>query len=1015
MKNFLRSIVALTTVLLLAGQSFAQGAVKGTATDENGEALIGATILLVGTSKGTATDFDGNYVLEDVPAGEQQLRASYTGYADLTQTVTVLDGQEVTLNFRLGEDVEVLEEVVVIGYGTARKEDATGVVAKISSDDFNKGAIVSPENLLAGKVAGVQITSNNGAPGEGTKVRIRGGTSINASNEPLYVIDGVPIDNEGFAGGRNPLNFLNPSDIESFTVLKDASATAIYGTRGANGVIIISTKKGKSGSRPRVNYEGYYTVNQIAGDPQVLDATAFRDVVTYISPARLENLGNSNTNWFDEMLRTANGQNHSLSMSGGGENMGYRLSAGYQNLEGIIRGSETERLSFSANYNHSLFDGRLNINTNIRGAQTKDVFDPGIGAAWDFDPTQPVLDPANTAFGGFFEYGNALAPRNPVSAVEQRENVGQAFRSIGNIELEYKFDDFVPGLSFKTNLGYDVNKGERTEFEPTTYVNTQVSNYNGRIKIENYTRTNYLLDAYLNYKKTLGEIHRLDFIAGYSYQDFNEEYPLFEGQNLSTDAFGANRPDLAEDVFPDNDIWENRLISFFGRINYNFDERYLLTATLRRDGSTRFGPQDRWGIFPSAAFAWRILEEDFASGLRGVLSDLKLRLGYGVTGTESIGDYRYLPKYSFSDSRAQYQIGTAADGTPIFVTTARPDPYDAGLKWEETSSYNVGLDFGFSNGRINGSLEYYYKNTQDLLFEVVVAAGTNLSDRVLTNIGELDNKGVELTLNGAILNKAGLTWDLSGNIAYNVNEVKAISNIAGAGILTGRISGGVGSDIQIIRVGDQVNSFFVYEHKLGPDGLPLSDAIDHDEDGLTAADDEDLDDIYVDRNEDGIINEDDRRVLNAPAPDVIYGLTSNFAFKGFDLTFTLRGAVGNYVYNNNASNRGVYQRVQGTGIGNDRYVLYNLHQSVLETSFMTPQYFSDYYVEDASFLRLDNITLGYTFLPKKGLSSLRLYATAQNLFVMTQYSGLDPEVDNGIDNSPYPRPRGFIFGLSLGL
>ncbi|MCB0546483.1 MAG: TonB-dependent receptor [Phaeodactylibacter sp.] len=1014
MKNFLRFIVALTAVLALANQALAQGTVKGTATDENGEALIGATILLVGTSKGTATDFDGNYVLENVPAGQQQLRASYTGYSDLVQTVTVVDGKEVVLDFRLGEDVEVLEEVVVIGYGTARKEDATGVVAKITDKDFNKGAIVSPESLMAGKVAGVQITSNSGAPGEGTKVRIRGGTSINASNEPLYVIDGVPIDNEGFAGGRNPLNFLNPSDIESFTVLKDASATAIYGSRGANGVIIITTKKGKSGSRPRVNYEGYYTVNEIASDPQVLDATAFRDVVTFIAPARLEQLGSSNTNWFDEMLRTAKGQNHSLSMTGGAENMGYRLSAGYQNLEGIIRGSETERLSFSANYNHSLFEGRLNINTNIRGAQTQDLFDPGIGAAWDFDPTQPVRDPNNVAFGGFFEYGNALAPRNPVSGVEQRENAGQAFRSIGNIELEYKFDDFVPGLSFKTNLGYDVNKGERTEFEPSTYTNTQVSNFNGRIKIENYTRTNYLLDAYLNYKKNLGELHRLDLIAGYSYQDFNEEYPLFEGQGLSTDAFGANRPDLAEDVFPQNTIWENRLISFFGRVNYNFDERYLFTFTLRRDGSTRFGPEDRWGLFPSAAFAWRILEEDFASGLRGVFSDLKLRLGYGVTGTESIGDYRYLPKYSFSDSRAQYQIGTAADGTPIFVTTARPDPYDAGLKWEETSSYNVGLDFGFSNGRINGSVEYYYKNTQDLLFEVDIAAGTNLSDRVLTNIGELDNQGVELTLNGVVLNRPGLSWDLSGNIAYNINEVKAISNIGGSGILAGDISGGVGSKVQIIQVGQTVNSFYLYEHKLGPDGLPLSDYIDHDDDGLTAADDEDLDDIYVDQNGDGIINEDDRRIFNAPAPDLIYGLTSNLGFKGFDLSFTLRGAAGNYVYNNNASEKGVYRRVQGVGIGNDRYFMNNVHQSVLKTGFRTEQLFSDYYVEDASFLRLDNITLGYTFQPNKGLSSLRLYATAQNLFVLTEYSGLDPEVDNGIDRAPYPRPRGFIFGLSLG-
>lgn len=1014
MKNMLRLLVCLMGLAMTQGL-YAQGTVTGSVKDSNGEPLIGATVLLSGTSKGTVTDFDGNYTLDNVEAGSLQLIASYTGYQDQIETVIVENGKTTTLNFSLGEDVEVLEEVVVIGYGSVKKEDATGVVARVTDKNFNKGAIVSPENLLSGKVAGVQITSNNGAPGEGTKIRIRGGTSINASNEPLYVIDGVPIDNEGFAGGRNPLNFLNPSDIESFTVLKDASAAAIYGSRGANGVIIITTKKGKSGSRPMINYDGYYTTNQIASDPQVLDAEAFRRVVTFISPAVLEQLGSAETDWFDEMLQTATGQNHALSVSGGGENTSYRLSAGYQNLEGIIRGSETERISFGINTTYNLFDNKLIINTNLRGAKTQDLFDPGIGAAWDFDPTQPVLDPTNTAFGGFFEYGNALAPRNPVSGVEQREIEGQTFRSIGNLELEYKLDDLVPGLSFKSNLGFDVNKGEKSEFEPSTYVNTLVANYNGRIKLENYTRTNYLLETYLNYKKSLGAAHKIDLTAGYSYQDFDEKYPSFEGFDLTTDAFGINRPDQADELIASNSIFENRLISFFGRLNYNFDERYLLTFTLRRDGSTRFGPESRWGLFPSAAFAWRILEEDFASGLTGIFSDLKIRLGYGVTGNENIGDYRYLPKYAFSNTRALYQIGFADDGTPIFVTTARPDPYDSGLKWEETSSYNAGIDFGFMSGRINGSLDYYLKTTEDLLFEVVVAAGTNLSDRILTNIGELENSGVELTLNTVLIDQTKLNWNLTGNIAYNQNEVKAISNIAGTGILTGRIAGGVGSDIQIIQVGSPVNAFYVYEHKLDANGLPLSDAIDHDDDGLTAADEQDLDDIYEDLNGDGIINENDRRLLYKPAPDVIYGLTSNIDFMNFDLSFTLRGAIGNYVYNNNASSKGYYDRVQGRDLGNGRLFVNNLHHSVLETNFYSPQYFSDYYVEDASFMRLDNITLGYTFPFSGRFTSLRLYATGQNLLVFSKYSGLDPEVDNGIDNAPYPRPKGFIFGLSLGL
>lgn len=1003
MKNILRLVVAFAAALLLVQQGYAQGTVQGQAIDENGEALIGATILLVGSSRGTATDFDGNYVLENVPAGEQQLRASYTGYGDLTKTITVKDGETVTLDFQLGEDAEVLEEVVVIGYGSVRKEDATGVVAKIDDKNFNRGAIVSPEQLLTGKVAGVQIAPGDGSPGGGSAIRIRGGTSINASNEPLFVIDGMPIDNEGFAGGRNPLNFLNPSDIESFTVLKDASATAIYGSRGANGVIIITTKKGQAGSRPRVNYDGYYTVNEIRGEPAMLDADNFRDVVTFFAPSRLNALGNNNTNWFDEMLRQAQGQNHSLSVSGGGQDFGYRISAGYQQLEGIILGSETERASFSLNYNHRFFDDKLKINTNLRGARTRDVFDPGLGAAWDFDPTQPVLDPDNEAFGGFFSYGNSLAPRNPVSAAEQRIDQGQSFRTIGNMEVEYSLGDIVEGLSVKTNLGFDVNQGDRNTFEPTTYTNTQVANFNGLVKIENYTRTNYLFDAYLNYDKALNDRNNLKLTLGYSYQDFYEQYPLFEGQNLSTDQFGINGPAQAEDVFPSNSVFENRLISFWGRAIYNFDERYVLTATLRRDGSTRFGPESRWGLFPSAAVAWRVLQEDWAGSLNNIFSDLKLRVSYGITGNQEIGDYRYLPQYAFSDQRARYQIGTDADGNPIFINTARPNAYDPGLQWEETASLNVGLEFGFANGRINGALEYYTQNTDQLLFEVNVPAGTNLSDRVLTNIGELQNQGVELTLNANLLKTSDMSWDLTGNIAYNRNEVLGLSNIAGdAGILRGGIAGGVGNNVQILRVGQAVDAFYVYEHILNDDGTPVSD-----EDDLM---------MYVDQNGDGQINELDRRIFQNPAPDILYGLTSNFQFKGFDLAMTIRGAVGNYVYNNNASNRGYYQRVQGVNIGNDQFFLNNVHESVLETQFVAPQYFSDYYVEDASFMRLDNVTLGYTLLPKRGISSLRFYVTGQNLLVFTKYSGLDPEVGvGGIDNAPFPRPMGFIFGASLGL
>ena len=1016
MNNLSRFITALATVLFLFQQAAAQGTLTGKAVDENGDPLIGATILLMGSNRGTVTDFEGNYTLENVPVGEQSFRASYTGYADFTQTAVIKDGETTTLDFTLGEDTEILEEVVVIGYGSVRKEDATGVVAKIEDKDFNRGAIVSPEQLINGKVAGVQITPGDGSPGGGSSIRVRGATSVNAGNEPLYVIDGMPIDNEGFAGGRNPLNFINPADIESFTVLKDASATAIYGSRGANGVIVITTKKGKAGSRPRVNYDGYYTVSEIRGEPAMLDADNFRDVVTFFAPSRLNSLGNANTNWFDEVLRTAEGQSHNLSVTGGGQDFGYRLSAGYQNLEGIIRSSETERVNFSLGYNHNFFDDKLIVNTNLRGARTRDVFDPGIGAAWDLDPTQPVLDPSNETFGGYFEYGNALAPRNPISAIEQRQNEGQTFRSIGNMDIEYKLDQLVEGLSAKVNLGFDVNQGESTLFEPTTYVNEEVANFNGLIRIENYTRTNYLFDAYLKYQRDLGGRHRLNFTAGYSYQEFNEEYPIFEAQNLTTDQFGATRPDIAEDVFPSNSFFENKLISFWGRAIYNFDERYVFTATLRRDGSTRFGPENRWGLFPSAAFAWRILQEDFASNLNNIFSDLKLRLSYGVVGNQDgIADYTYLPRYSLSDQRARYQIGTDADGNPIFVNTARPDPYDAGLQWEETTSINAGLEFGFANGRISGVIEYYQQTTDQLLFEVAIPSGTNLSDRVLTNVGELQNSGLELTLNANVINRPDFSWNLSGNAAYNRNEVLAISAIGGeGGILRGGIAGGVGNNVQILRVGEQIDAFYVLEHIFSDDGTPVSEGSDLDMyvDQLTV----DTDGDGVPDAADGVINEQDRRVFKSPAPDLLLGLTSNLNYKNFDLSFTIRGSIGNYVYNNNASNRGFYQRVEGVNIGDDRFFLNNVHESVLVNQFARPQYFSDVYVEDASFVRLDNVTLGYTFMPKRGLSNLRLYVTAQNPLVLTEYSGLDPEVGiGGIDNAPYPRPQALIFGLNLGL
>lgn len=984
-------------IFLMSQALLAQRDISGQITDaETGESLIGANILIVGTSTGTVTDFDGNFSMI-LPEGMNELEVSYTGYASKRVTV----GAESVINVQLSAG-EVLDEVVVIGYGTVKKEDATGSVNAVSDEDFNRGAIVSPDQLISGKVAGVQINKNSSEPGGGTSIRIRGGTSINASNEPLYVIDGVPIDNSGNIGTRNPLNFLNPSDIETFTVLKDASATAIYGSRGANGVIIITTKRGTSGSAGRLTYDGSITTSQIVNELPILGPQAFRNLVTFVAPERLEKLGNANTNWFDEVTQTAMGQSHNLSFVGGGTNTGYRVSVGYQNLEGVVRSTATERATVGLNYNHSLLDGDLDVNINIKGALTNDQFSSGLGASWYFDPTQPIYDPDNTAFGGYWEYGEGLAPRNPVSGIEQIYNQGESVRALSNIEFDYKMDKLVPGLTAKLNLAYDANNGRADYFEPTTYKTSSVSNEVGLISISNFSRTSALLEAYLNYKRGFGA-STLDFTAGYSYQDFKNVTPSFQAFDLTNDLFGTSSTSAATDFRAFNGVTQNRLISFFGRANLSIDNRYVLTATLRRDGSTRFGPESRWGLFPSAAFAWRILEEDFANNLRGLFSDLKLRIGYGITGNQDIGDFRYLALYSPSDARARYQFGNQ------FITTFRPDAYDAGLKWEETASLNVGLDFGFGNGRITGILEYYNKLTNDLLFQVNVPAGTNLSDLVLTNIGKLRNNGIELTLNAVAIDSRDFTWDLSGNLAFNQNEILEVEQTGETGIQVGGIAGGVGSTVQILQVGQPAFSFYLFEHKLDENGNPLVDGIDHNDNGITTVGG-DLSDIYVDTNGDGIVNDLDRRVIGNPAPDILLGLTSNMSYKNFDLSFTLRGAIGNEVYDNNASNGGYLSRVNERG----NIFLNNVHESALVTRFNEPQYFSDYYLQDASFLRMDNLTLGYNFQNLGGSRSLRVYATGNNLFVLTDYTGLDPEV-GGIDNNPYPWARSFVFGLTLGL
>jgi TonB-linked SusC/RagA family outer membrane protein len=956
---------------------------------------------------GTVSDADGNY---SISAQENAtLVFSFVGF---TSQEIPIEGKS-SIDIVLRSDVLALNEVVIVGYGQQEKKDVTGVVSAVSSKDFNKGAIVSPDVLIAGKVAGVQITPASGEPGVDATIRIRGGTSINASNEPLFVIDGVPIDNASSNAVRNPLNFLNPNDIETFTVLKDASAAAIYGSRAANGVIIITTKKGTAGM-PTVSYDGWYSVSQVANKLEVFTADEYRELVAGKSSGDLSLLGDANTDWQNEIFRTAVGRNHNISIAGGGENTTYRLSINDLRQEGTIKTSETKRTGFSLNISSAFLNKSLRTNFSLKGSQTNEQFSAGVvGSALAFDPTQPVYL-ENSPFGGYFEWENDLGSKNPVAELNMINDKGRNNRGIGNFTVAYDIP-FVKGLTANVNFGFDMANGYRKTFRPNN-LRSQANNLEklrGEIYYQNPIRHSELMEIFGTYKKDLESIESsLEVTAGYSYQDFSAEFPAIVADSLRTNKYGPNNFTIAKNYNAFNSIQENRLISFYGRVNYSFKDRYILTASLRRDGSSRFGPENRWGIFPSAALAWRAIDESFLSGLTSTFTDLKLRVSYGVNGNQDFGNYLYLPTYTEGDNFTRYQFGNK------LVNTVRPNGYDSELQWEETKSLNVGVDFGILNGRLNGSIEYYNKRTDELLFNTTAPAGSNLTNRILTNIGEIENQGVELSLDATIVSTSDLRWNVGFNGAYNKNKIVTLDGNEDpefVGILTGGISGGVGNTIQILSVGSPVNAFYVYQHKMNGD-KPLPDGVDYNEDGAING----LD-IYVDQDNSGTIDEGDLVKYKQPAPKMIFGLTSNLNYKAFDLNFTLRSCLGSYVYNNNASNTANYSRIS-------ELVTQNVLTSVLETNFVQPQYFSDYYIENASFLKMDNITLGYSLneLLTKSKMKARIYATVQNVFTLTEYSGIDPEANSrtdnngvrtnniGIDNNIYPRSRTFVFGVSLG-
>ena len=989
-KTFVSLLATLAAIGTVGAQS---GTITGSVTTaDGGRPISRVQVVVVGTAQGGVTGDDGRYTIVLDP-GTYRLRVRRIGFSpDSANGVVVTSGGVTTRDFQLTPSAQVLGDVVSIGYGTTKARDLTGSVSTTTERDFNTGRVVSPEELIRAKVPGVQVIDNN-EPGGGITIRIRGGTSTGAygaSNDPLFVVDGVPLQvGGGASAGRNPLNFLNPRDIATITTLKGPSSTAIYGSRGANGVVIITTKSGSTG--PSFSYNGSVSTSRVTGGPTLVDATQFRAAVAKYAPYRSAMLGTANTDWLGAIEHDAGGLDHSLSVSGHRDAMSYRLGLGYLNQSGVLQGTKTQRAALSFNYADRLFD-RLNVRSNLKGSRTKDSFTPGgvLGNAIAFPSTQPIV----TDSGTFYEFRGAGGapitgvPNNPLAILALVQDQGTTLRSVGDVEGEYEFP-FLSGLTATVRGGYDVIRADRTTFTPTTLYSQLTGSTPGNIFRNIPEQQNTVLDAFAKYVRLFDQLaSSFDITAGYSAERFRGDYPSFSVSGLGSNLLGLYGIPTAAEARPFYNVDETRLVSGFGRANWTIKDRYLFTATVRRDGSSKFAIGNQYGTFPSAAFAWRVLDDPFLKG-RTPLSDLKFRVEWGRNGNQSVGNYLSYLAYTYGQVTAQAQLGNQ------FVTTLRPGSIDPNLKWETTTSTNVGLDYGFLENRITGTLDYYTKKTSDLLFDVPTAAGVALSNHIVTNIGSLQNRGFELSLNALLIDRAesGFRWDANFNASTNRNKLLTIDRPGITRLLTGGIAGGVGTNIQVLQPGQPINSFLVY-HQIGDTaGVP----------------------IYEDLNKDGIINSSDLRPFHNPAPKWILGHTSNISWRRFDASATLRAYFGNYVYNNVASNLGYYNILT---LGNAPT---NMHASVLQTGFVTPQYQSDYYVEDASFVRMDNLTLGYTFGPMRTSDALglvegaRVFGTIQNVFTSTKYSGVDPTAGiNGIDNNLYPRARTFVAGLSLG-
>lgn len=985
-----RALLLCAAGMLISAQAYGQAlTIKGVVKDKAGEPVIGANVLVKGTTNGTITDFDGNFVLN---ADKNDIIAiSFIGYQTQELPASAL------MNVVLSDDSQLLQDVVIIGYGTVKKDDLTGSVATVKADQINKGVATSPSDLLRGKSAGVVITQGSGQPGAASTIRIRGGSSLSATNDPLIVIDGLPVSNESISGMGDPLASINPGDIESFTVLKDASATAIYGSRASNGVIVITTRKGSKGGSllPKVSVDFAASLSRVSRYVDVMDAATLRRAVAGYAGSDSDAyraLGDADTDWQKEIYRLAPTYEGNVSLNGQlplGEagSMPYRVSGGYLSQKGVLRTSQMDRGTLSVNLSPQLLDGHLTVGLNAKGVVTDNRFanQDAIGQAIHMDPTQPVYDGSERGNHGYYMWRdlngncNTMATENPVALLYEKDDRATARRFIGNAQLDYKVHG-VEGLRLNVNAGLDFSTSSGTvdvaQGSEQSLHNTAESG-SGSHKDYSYLRRDQTLESYLDYSRTLGS-HFFDVMAGYSWQHF---YTASSGYSVKK----SDASQVLEDKLSRSEYF---LVSFFGRANYTLADKYMFTFTLRRDGTSRFR-NNKWGTFPSVALGWNIAKERFLAD-SSVLSALKLRLSWGQTGQQDLnaGNYPTLATYYTNQLGSYYYFG---DRLIVPVTALG---YNADLKWETTTTWNAGIDYGFLGGRITGGIDVYYRQTKDLINYIPVSALSNLKNYLTTNIGNLENTGVEFEINTIPVETRDWNWRLGANVAWNKNKITKLTAVESdkSGVETGGISGGVGNNIQMHQVGYPTSSFYVYEQVYDADGRPIEGA-------------------YVDRNGDGAVNGDDRYLCHKPAPDVTIGVNTTLTWKNWTLAASAHGNIGNWVYDNVSSDNEMKADFWTNNFVSNRM------SSALATNFEQAQYLSDYYLHNASFFKIDNVTLSYNFADlikaKDRSLGMNVYFTVQNVCTFTGYDGLDPEIYNGIDNNLYPRPRTYVLGVKL--